>query len=1027
MMNRIRRLSIALFSTMALLCAAGFLTMQMYAAEFHVSPAGIASNPGTAAAPFATLDAARDAARKFAGKEPVTIHVADGIYYLPETLVLTPQDSGTAQHPVTWRAVNDGKAVLSGGRKLKLDWKPWRDGIMMATTPAGMSIDQLFIDGRRQHMARYPDFDPNKPTAAYQGFAADAISKERAARWADPAGAYIHAMHVHRWGGYHYRITGKNPDGSLAYEGGWQNNRQMGMHERFRMVENIFEELDAPGEWFHDEKTNTLYFMPGPGIDLASAAVEVVGLPHLVEFRGSRENPVRFIRMSGFVFRHTARTFMDTREPLLRSDWTIYRGGAVLLTSTEDIQILDSEFDQPGGNAVFVNNYNRRVLIKGCHIHDAGASGVCFVGDPEAVRNPLFEYAQTHDLTKIDRTPGPKTDNYPADSAVEDCLIHGIGRVERQSAGVQISMASRITVRDSSIYDCSRAGINISEGTWGGHLIERGDVFDTVLETHDHGSFNSWGRDRYWIHEHRVASEPEVKKDPRLPFLDAMETTIIRDSRWRCDHGWDIDLDDGSTNYEIHGNLMLAGGLKLREGYGRKAWNNIIINNALHPHVWFDRSGDEFTRNIVMTAHSPIRQPEGWGTAVDKNLFAFEEDLRKSQAAGSDANSISGDPMFMDPAAGDFRVKEGSPAFKIGFRNFPMDQFGVKKPSLKAIAATPVIPPLREGAGTKAVATTRQYWLGASLHSLQGEEFSAFGVSKDAGGVQLVKVPAGSPAAKGGLQENDLVQNLNGHKVSNADELFAALLESDSSPLKLRIIRNQRPEEITLQGLPFIRAEAAPDPGAFRKLAPKQCEDGKLSGSHEIKDNPLGILRDGALAQSYGAVFANGVADGAFKMDLGSSQDIQAVNAWSFNQNGNRGRQVITIYGSNSAADPGWDVRDASVFTPLGSIDTASLGDAAFTASSLRAPQGEILGSYRWIIWQTAPAATASMANTAWQELAVELKSPAQPGSMDTGCHHTGNVPFDTRWISAVRICFDLDHLTQATAETTNRQQRITP
>lgn len=952
--------------------AAGFLAVHLDAADIHVSPAGGDSNAGTAAAPFATLGAAHFAARKVAGMEPVTIHVEDGIYYLPETLVLTPEDSGTAQHPVVWRAVNEGKAVISGGRKLKLAWQPWRDGVMMATTPAGMSIDQLFINGRRQHMARYPDFDPDKPTAAYQGYAADAISNERAARWADPAGGFIHAMHSHRWGGYHYRITGKNADGSLAYEGGWQNNRQMGMHPQFRMVENIFEELDAPGEWFHNGKTNTLYFMPGPGIDLAGAAVEVVELRHLVEFQGSRENPVRSICLQGFVFRHTARTFMENREPLLRSDWTIYRGGAVLLTGTEDIHILDCEFDQPGGNAVFVNHYNRRALIRGCHIHDVGASGVCFVGDPNAVRNPLFEYAETHDLSRIDRTPGPKTDNYPADSVVEDCLIHGIGRVERQPAGVQISMCSRITVRDTSIYDCARAGINISEGTWGGHLIERCDVFDTVLETHDHGSFNSWGRDRYWISNHRGVSQPEVKKDPKLPYVDAMETTIIRDSRWRCDHGWDVDLDDGSSNYEIYNNLMLAGGLKLREGYGRKAYNNIHVNNGLHPHVWFDDSASEFQRNIVMAAHAPIGQPAGWGKLVNRNLFFFDADLSRSRGFGGDADSISGDPMFIDPAAGDFRVREGSPARKIDFRNFPMVQFGVKKPSLKARAKTPVIPPLRGGGGALSEdATKRPYWLGVPLHSLRGEEFSAFGVSKDDGGVLLVKVPAGSPAAKGGLKDNDLVQGVNGQRVSHTEHLFAALLKAGAAPLKLRIIRNQQPQEVMLQGLPFIYAEQASGPAAFATLAPKQGRSGVLTARPGVSNHPLGILTDGSLARNYGAVFANGVGDGAFKMDLGAAQPVQAVTAWSFNQNGNRGRQLFTIYGSNSVADPGWDVRNTSKFTPLGSIDTASLGDGAFTAASFRAPRGGALGTFHWIVWQTSPV-TKTLENTAWQEFAVE-------------------------------------------------------
>ena len=60
-------------------------------------------------------------------------------------------------------------------------------------------------------------------------------------------------------------------------------------------------------------------------------------------------------------------------------------------------------------------------------------------------------------------------------------------------------MAASITVSHCSIYDMPRAGINIGDGCWGGHVIEFCDVFDTVKETGDHGSFNSWGRDRYWL------------------------------------------------------------------------------------------------------------------------------------------------------------------------------------------------------------------------------------------------------------------------------------------------------------------------------------------------------------------------------------------------------------------------------------------------------------------------------------------------------------------------------------------------
>jgi hypothetical protein len=60
---------------------------------------------------------------------------------------------------------------------------------------------------------------------------------------------------------------------------------------------------------------------------------------------------------------------------------------------------------------------------------------------------------------------------------------------------------------------------------------------------------------------------------------------ILRNNRFRCDHGWDIDLEDGSSNYLIYNNLCLNGGIKLREGVSRVVENNIMVNNTFHPHV----------------------------------------------------------------------------------------------------------------------------------------------------------------------------------------------------------------------------------------------------------------------------------------------------------------------------------------------------------------------------------------------------------------------------------------------------------
>lgn len=787
----------------ALLSAA--LVHSVLALEVHVSPTGSDDQPGTTTAPVKTLEAARKLARSQAGKEPVTIMVQDGTYYFAKPLVLTSEDSGTAAAPVVYRAANEGKAILSGGVPLALKWATYKDGIFQAKTPSGLKFDQLFVAGVRQFMARYPNYDPSKKAVPFRGSAADAVSRERAAKWADPSGGYIHAMHSAQWGGLIYEITGKDADGNVTYIGGWQNNRPSKMHDRFRMVENIFEELDTPGEWFHDRKTDTLYFYPPAGLDLATATVEGVRLSSLIELRGSQEKPVRHVTFDGFTMRHTARTFMENKEPLLRSDWTIHRGGTVFFEGTEHCALRNTFIDQAGANAVFVNNYNRGLHLAGLHIFDCGASGVAFVGDPKAVRNPVFRYGNPHDISKTDRTPGPITDNYPMECVLENSLIHEVGTVEKQGAGVQISMSRRVTVRHCSIYETSRAGINISEGTWGGHVIAGCDVFRTVQETGDHGSFNSWGRDRFWVPQTSVTAR-EVAKHPDLPFLDAMEPTILRHNRWRCDHGWDVDLDDGSSNYIITDNLMLNGGLKLREGYRRIVTNNIMVNNTLHPHVWYPDSGDVFTGNIVMAAYKPalMSATEQWGQELDRNLFASDHrDRLRFAANGADGNSIVGDPQFAAPAQGDFTVKNESLARQIGFKNFSMNEFGVRKPSLKAIAERPELPQVNLKIDTRLVTPEQAAppvdWMGVKLRHPRGEEMSAYGVAFDTKGLAVEAVDRNSAlGGPQGLRKGDLILELNSSPTAGIAALVGAIESVKDGRMRLKIVRNQKATTLDL-------------------------------------------------------------------------------------------------------------------------------------------------------------------------------------------------------------------------------------
>jgi hypothetical protein len=497
---------------------------------------------------------------------------------------------------------------------------------------------------------------------------------------------------------------------------------------------------------------------------------------------------------------------MDNREPLLRSDWTVYRGGAILLTGAEDCVLEELFIDQVGGNAIFVSNHNRRIVIRRSHIADAGGNGVAFVGDPGAVRNPLFEYNERQSLKDIDLTPGPKTDNYPAECLLEDSLIERTGRVEKQTAPVEISMSQDITVRHCSIYDVPRAGINISDGTWGGHVIEFNDVFDTVKETGDHGSFNSWGRDRYWQLKDVDANTITAGANRELPRLDAMKPVILRNNRWRCDHGWDIDLDDGSTNYRIFNNLAWNGGIKLREGFFRTVENNVMVNNSFHPHVWFKGSEDVFRNNIVFGPYRPIRVAQPWGSESDYNvrhvpgMEGVNPAAELQKQSGRDGHSVEADALFVNTAAGDYRVREGSPALQLGFKNFPMDQFGVEWPKLKRIARTPELPRLdavRPATLQSGRDPRPSIWLGASVKNIVGMgEVSASGLPGEAG-ILVLDVPQASRAAAAGLRKGDVVLRLDDKQADTLRELQRLAAESPAfGTVNITIWRDQR--EITL-------------------------------------------------------------------------------------------------------------------------------------------------------------------------------------------------------------------------------------
>ena len=136
-----------------------------FALDFYVAPDGNDANPGTKDHPFATLVRARDAVREAKGtaKTPINVVLRGGTYSLQEPLVLGPEDSGTADCPVTYMAYPGEKPVISGG-KVITGWKKSGPGeLWTAEIPEVKQgkwyFRQLHVNGQRRPSGRLPAHD----------------------------------------------------------------------------------------------------------------------------------------------------------------------------------------------------------------------------------------------------------------------------------------------------------------------------------------------------------------------------------------------------------------------------------------------------------------------------------------------------------------------------------------------------------------------------------------------------------------------------------------------------------------------------------------------------------------------------------------------------------------------------------------------------------------------------------------------------------------------------------------------------
>ena len=284
----------------------------------YVSPSGDDSGDGTIGSPFKTVERAKAAVREINSDMTgdIIVNLCGGTYYLDKTLEFSEEDSGSNGFYVTYRAYGNKTVRVSGGNKIE-GWKRYNNKVWRAEYDGSEYVRQLYVNGRRAERAQSGEFieteaffDDAKSGYEHSGIV---VSDNSLQGCRNPEDIQLH--YVIGWKSYLLNVEGIEKYGGRtriklrqpAFEAAYKNNQhyiEPGINFR---AENVFEELDEPGEFYYDRRERMLYYYPRSGEDMKNADACAARLEVLMNIEGTDANHrAHNINFEGIIFENGA-------------------------------------------------------------------------------------------------------------------------------------------------------------------------------------------------------------------------------------------------------------------------------------------------------------------------------------------------------------------------------------------------------------------------------------------------------------------------------------------------------------------------------------------------------------------------------------------------------------------------------------------------------------------------------------------------------------------------------------------------
>ena len=552
--------------------------------ELYVDPVnGNDSAEGSKDAPFRTIGRAKKEVRKInvnmqgdivvnlRGGEyfpeitteeiPLDNQISSEVYTYPlrvSDLTFTPQDSGKGGHQVIYRAYENEKPVIMGSKKVD-GWKLY-DGeknIYRAFVGKDNPTRHFIVDDTCAVRARSEGGFPKGTTYNWESHANGApafvVPSAEMESWKRIENVELVFQSLFTFSRLCIDRVEKNGDNLNVYmkqPGYYYITHKGGTSPTLpTWIENAYELLDQPGEWYCNKEDGYLYYKPLEGQNVDTMNAQVPYMDVALRFTGeSKEKRVENIRFSGIEVKNTDwlrpsynNGHNDAQNNYIREgaintpnagDCDFLSDAAVELSYAEGIILDRCIFRNIGMTVITLRDASRNNYIYGNGFYNLSAGGI-MMGDPQWRDESAKKNFQQGDPQEL-----------MFNNDIVSNYFHKIAREFRSATAISSSYMVDMDVTNNEIHDVPYSGMHFGYG-WAEvkNVYSRDNrIQKNIVDVFMNGMFDGGGI-------YVIGATGGTKEHPNI-----ISDNFIRN---QCETNFGgLYFDEGSTNWVVYNNVF---------------------------------------------------------------------------------------------------------------------------------------------------------------------------------------------------------------------------------------------------------------------------------------------------------------------------------------------------------------------------------------------------------------------------------------------------------------------------------------